>query len=320
MYNISHKYKAFLFLLIKIVTVLAAFYFIYKKLIGNQLLSFTKLQQQFEILFSENIWILIVLLLFTDANWIIEIYKWKFLASLEKKITFFEAYQQSLASLTVSIITPNRIGEYGVKALFFKKKSRKKIILLNLIGNMSQLLITVVFGFIGMLFLSSNYTIQTPYLNVKKLLTLLIVIILIFIFIKKLGVGIILKNYYFRVISFLKLQPKTIYLKTISLALVRYLVFTHQFYFLLRIFKIETDYFTLINLLFCIYFIASIIPSLGIFDWVIKGSVAVYIFSFIDLNELTIVTTTTIMWLLNFAIPTLFGSIFVLNFKVANNE
>lgn len=207
-----------------------------------------------------------------------------------------------------------------MKALFFKKKSRKKIILLNLIGNMSQLLITVVFGFIGMLFLSSNYTIQTPYLNVKKLLTLLIVIILIFIFIKKLGVGIILKNYYFRVISFLKLQPKTIYLKTISLALVRYLVFTHQFYFLLRIFKIETDYFTLINLLFCIYFIASIIPSLGIFDWVIKGSVAVYIFSFIDLNELTIVTTTTIMWLLNFAIPTLFGSIFVLNFKVANNE
>lgn len=78
MYNISHKYKAFLFLLIKIVTVLAAFYFIYKKLIGNQLLSFTKLQQQFEILFSENIWILIVLLLFTDANWIIEIYNGSF--------------------------------------------------------------------------------------------------------------------------------------------------------------------------------------------------------------------------------------------------
>ena len=41
------------------------------------------------------------------------------------EINFFEAYEQCLASLTVSIITPNRIGEYGAKALFFEKENRK---------------------------------------------------------------------------------------------------------------------------------------------------------------------------------------------------
>ena len=81
-------------------------------------------------------------------------------------------------------------------------------------------------------------------------------------------------------------------------------------------FGIETDYFTIINLLFCMYLFASIIPSLSIFDWVIKGSIAIWLFSFVGVNELTIVTITTIMWILNFAIPALLGSIFVLNFKL----
>ena len=119
MYNISHKYKRFLLLLLKLVVVIGAFYFMYQKLASNQLLALNELQQQLSILFSKSIWVLIAVLLFTDANWLLEIYKWKLLASTEKRITFFEAYQQSLASLTASIITPNRIGEYGVKALFF---------------------------------------------------------------------------------------------------------------------------------------------------------------------------------------------------------
>ena len=83
---------------------------------------------------------------------------------------------------------------------------------------------------------------------------------------------------------------------------------------------IETDYMTLMNLIFCMYFIASIVPGLGIFDWVIKGSVAVWLFGFIDLNELTILSIATIMWILNFAIPALLGSIFVLNFKMIDKE
>ncbi len=320
MYNISHKYKRFLFLLLKLALVFGAFYFIYKKLASNQLLSFTQLHDQLSLLFSKNNWILIFLLLFTDVNWLLEIYKWKLLASVEKKITFFEAYQQSLASLTASIITPNRIGEYGAKALYFKKNSRKKIVLLNFIGNMSQLTATTFFGLIGLLFLITNYSIQIPDLNVEKLLLLIIVISLLYLISIKFGLIISVKIYLNKIFTFLKQIPSDIYLKTLIFSLLRYFVFSHQFYFLLKIFGVETDYITLINLIFCIYFIASIIPSLTIFDWAIKGSIAVLIFSLIELNELTIVTITTIMWLLNFAFPALLGSIFVLNFKLIDNE
>ena len=44
-----------------------------------------------------------------------EIAKWKILTNNVKKNSWLDATKQSLASLTLSLITPNRIGEYGAK-------------------------------------------------------------------------------------------------------------------------------------------------------------------------------------------------------------
>ncbi|WP_456420824.1 hypothetical protein [Lutibacter sp.] len=320
MYNISKKHKDYILLLVKLVIVFGALYFIYHKLVYNQLLSFSEFQQQLSLLFSKNIWTLLLVLLFTDVNWLLEAYKWKIVASVEKEITFFEAFEQSLASLTASLITPNKIGEYGAKALFFKKKSRKKIVLLNFLGNMSQLAVTTFFGFIGILYFIFHFSINISHFSIKKLLLFITIVVVLFIILTKLKVFKTLKIYVTKIITFLKYIPTTIYFKTFGLALLRYIVFTHQFYFLLKLFNVETDYITLLNLLFCMYFLASVIPSLPIFDWAIKGSVALWVFSFIEVNELIIITVTLLMWLLNFAIPALLGVIFVFNFRFVEEK
>ncbi|AMC10802.1 hypothetical protein Lupro_05905 [Lutibacter profundi] len=320
MYNISKKHKDYILLLVKLVIVFGSLYFIYHKLVNNKLLSFSELQQQITVLFSKNIWALLLILLFTDVNWLLETYKWKVIVSVEKKITFFEAFEQSFASLTASLITPNKIGEYGAKALFFKKKYRKKIVLLNFLGNMSQLAVTTFFGFIGITYFLLYFTINIPYFNSKKLVLIIAITIILFLIIKKIRFFKSVKIYVTKISIYLKQIPKVIYVKTIGFALLRYIVFTHQFYFLLKLFSVETNYITLINLLFCMYFIASIIPSLTIFDWAIKGSVAIWVFSFIELNELTIITVTLLMWLLNFAIPALLGSVFIFNFRFVEEK
>jgi hypothetical protein len=308
MYNIYYKYKHLLFLIVKIAIVTAAIYVIYQKLNSSSLLTVNKLFTQFEILFSNNFWLLILVLLLTDANWIAEILKWKTLVSTLKKITFFEAYEQSLASLTASIITPNRIGEYGVKALYFESEKQKKIVLLNLIGNLSQLLVTVLFGVIGLFFLFTNFDILVPKLNMFKILVIGFFFLIVFLFRKQLKI--------YKIGQYFKKFPLKIYLKVGYLAVLRYLFFTHQFYLLLILFGVEANYLTIMYLLFCMYLLASIIPSLAIFDWAIKGSLAIYLFGLIGFNELTLVTVTTLMWLLNFAIPSLIGSIFVITFKL----
>lgn len=316
MYNILNKYKQAIIILLKLAIVIGAFYFIFQQLATNQLLSLAQLKQQLAVLFSKNSWLLLLLLLFTDVNWILEIFKWKTLASHEKKITFFEAYEQCLASLTASIITPNRIGEYGAKSLYFEKKQRKKVMVLNLIGNLSQLAITVFFGIVGMFFLNPYFKVGLFSFNATKFFLFLSLLGLLFLIGKNLGVTKKMAELKVKILRYSKQLPQKILIKTLVYSLFRYLVFSHQFYFFLRLFNVETDYFTFISLIFGTYFIASIIPGLSIFDWVIKGSVAVFIFSFIHVNPLTIVSITTLMWLLNFAIPVLIGSIFVLNFKM----
>lgn len=56
------------------------------------------------------------------------------------------------------------------------------------------------------------------------------------------------------------------------------------------------------------------------FDVVIKASVVVFLSGFVEVNELTILSIITIMWLINFIIPSVFGSYFVLNFKLPKIE
>lgn len=317
MYNIFYKYKPSIILVLKLMIVIAALYFIYYKLVFNQLFSVAQLKQQLYFLFTYKLWIIILLFLFTDANWFLEIFKWKKLVSVEKKITFLEAYEQCLGSLTASLITPNRIGEYGAKALYFNKKLRKKIMVLNLIGNLSQLTITFLFGFLGLLFLVFNYSFTFPKLNLIRLAIFLLVSFIIFFGIKKNHLFKSIKTYLVKLIFYINKIPKSTIISTLFYALGRYLVFSHQFYFLLLLLGVQIPYLDTMSIIFAMYFIASIIPSLSLFDWAIKGSVAIWLFSLVNLSVLTIVTVTTFMWILNFAIPAVLGSIFVLNFKIS---
>lgn len=254
-----------------------------------------------------------MLLSLTFFNLLIEILKWKILVSHVKKITFYKATIQSLASLTTSIFTPNRIGEYGAKAVYYKR-DKSKILLLNLIGNLNQLSVTIIFGVIGLVFFISTYEIEINPYRVRRFGYLIGFIILIGLGTKRLRIFGFIPWIKFR--EFVKNISFNIHFKVFLYSCIRYLIFSHQFYFLLLIFGIEESYFTLIYLIFTMYIIASFIPSISLFDWAIKGTVAIFIFNFIQVPEITIVSVTMLMWILNFALPSIIGSYYVLSFKL----
>lgn len=314
--NLNPKYKSFLFFLIKLTIVVGSLYFIYNKIAHNSELNFSEFYNQIKPILLNNNSTIFILFLFTFFNWFFEIWKWKILVATIQKIRFYDATKQSLAALTVSLLTPNRIGDYGGKAAYFSK-NRSEILLLNLIGNLNQLLITILFGIIGLTFFLRTYDIEINLYRLRGIGYLLGFLILLII---------PNRNRSVKLFEYLKLDQLKVFLKEITtkthlniltLSLVRYILFSHQFYFLLTIFRIETDYLTLIYLIFSMYLIASIIPSISLFDWAVKGSVAIYIFTFIDIPEITIVTITLLMWILNFAIPSIIGSFFVINFKLS---
>ena len=321
MYNsLQYKTKQFFYFLIKLAIVFGAFYFIYNKILHNEHIQFQEFIIQLEtVVFSSfsTIW---VLLGFTIANWYFEILKWKTLTSTVKKITFFDSLQQSLGSLTASLFTPNRIGEYGAKAIYFHKGTRRKILLLNLLGNMMQMTTTILFGTFGLAYLFNHFDIDIAFDQIRKPFYFLALFLLLILIVSGNGYRKIRGFYVEQVIDFDKKLSLKIHLKNGGYSILRYLIFSHQFYFLLYVFNVDTDYFISMSLISSIYLLASIIPGLALLDWLIKGSVAILVFSLIGINELIIVTITLLMWLLNFGLPALIGSYFVLNFNFSNQK
>ncbi|WP_367179770.1 lysylphosphatidylglycerol synthase domain-containing protein [uncultured Psychroserpens sp.] len=261
---------------------------------------------------SKNI---IFLLFLTTFNWFFEILKWKTLVNYVEDISLKNALEQSLGALTASLFTPNRIGEYGAKAIYFRATKRKQIMLLNLLSNMMQMAVTVLLGIIGLWLMHSKYDLNINYYKVSRFLVLIVVVGIFTLF------GLKQNKFKIKGFSIEKLKtfinnlPKSTQVTAFGLSIGRYLIFSFQFYFLLQIFGVDVTYFNAMIVITSMYLLASIIPSIFIFDVVIKGSVAVYLFSIVGVNEFTALSIVTIMWLLNFVLPSIFGSYYVLNFN-----
>ena len=318
--GLPYKTKQFFFVLIKLSIVVGAAYFIYNKLANNDELDFSVF---IEFLTKNNAFSLkngLFLLFLTIFNWFFEILKWQNLVNSITKISFFDALKQSLASHTASLFTPNRIGDYAAKTIYFGGHQRKKIVLLNLIGNMAQMLVTVLFGIIGLLLFNSQYQVDFSYYKLVRLLTYG------FIGVAAIGFGIRHKRFQVKGFSFSKIWTfvkgisVNIHTKNILFSLIRYLIFSFQFYYLFILFGVDMSYVNAMILISTMYVLVSIIPTIFILDVVVKGSVALYVFGFADINNITILSVTTVMWLLNFGIPAVIGSYFVLNFNTTQQR
>ncbi len=303
MISISHKTKQFLVLGIKILIVVGAFYFIYKQLADNEKLDW----QKFIVLFRKNQSILgIIFILFLSfLNRFLEILKWKNLVSSFKIISIGEATKQVLAALTAGIFTPNGIGEYAGKALYFEKSKTKQIVFLNLICNGIQLILSVGFGTVGLLFLGFRFW-------VLMIVGFALLFFVLTFFTKKIKI----KGYSIeKFIEKINEIPKAIHQKNILLGMARYITFSHQYYFLFLTFDVQLPYFTMMATIMTVYFLASSLPSFQFLDFAVKGSVGVYFFSLMGINEWIVIFITTLMWFLNVVIPVIIGSYFVLKFK-----
>lgn len=252
-----------------------------------------------------SIFWLITLFIFSFWNRFLEILKWQNLASFVSAITIGESCKQVLAALTAGLFTPNGIGEYAGKAMYYSKQNTKKIIFLNLICNGIQMLLAISFGLLSLIYLG--------YYKWAIVLLFIIVLSIVFLFFTK---NITVKNYSVSIlIQKINEMPKKMHAKNILLAIGRYALLMHQYYLLFILFGVTADYFTLLATISVVYFIASSLPSFQFLDFVVKGSVALWFFEKIHVSEMIVLFISTFMWFFNVVIPVIVGSYFVLTFK-----
>lgn len=308
MISIADKNKHLLTQLFKILVVSGAFYFIYHELANNDKLDWTKFLEVFKK--NQSISGIVFILYLSFQNRFLEILKWKNLVSTFKIISIFDATKQVLSALTIGIFTPNGIGEYAGKALYFEKEKAGEIVFLNLVCNGVQLILSIFFGILGLWYLGFG-------IQVLEILGLIFVITMILFFAKKIKIkGYSLNDFFEKI----KKISRRIHQKNIGFAVLRYITFAHQYYFLFLAFDVQLPYLLIMATIATVYFLASSLPNFQFLDFAVKGSIGIYFFKIIGVNEWIVVFVTTLMWFLNIVIPIIIGSFYVLNFRLKLNK
>ena len=320
------KYKNTLSLLIKIGIVLFSLVYLYSELIIKRVINQINLDFLLESFINNSILFLAIFLLMF-VNWLIESIKWRYMISKIEKVDLITSLKAVFTGITVSLFTPNRIGEYGGRVFYLQKADRIKAVLITFIGNMSQLTITIIFGSLAFLILMPEMIKEeTELFNNSLIIDSFFPIIIIIntvvlyvfynlsLFIKLFKRFSFYQKYDEYFDMFLIFSKKEI-THILFLSLLRYIVFSFQFLLLLYCFDVSLIFYKSLFLIMLFFLIVSIIPTIAIAEIGVRGSVAILLFSYFAVNPISVFSATISLWLINLVVPSIIGLFFISSLK-----
>ncbi len=329
---LTAKVKKSINIVLRIIIVILALWFIYDQI--TQPGSFNSFRERLYFRLNKpDFTILFLFALFLmPVNWGIEAYKWRKLIGLSERISFADALKSVFTGISMSLFTPNRIGEFLGRSLTLKHTPLLKGALLTITGSISQLLTTIFCGILALLFFIPEY---------YDLSSVFLLASYIIIGVFSISTGVVLLLLYLRVSAFSRITTSIIkpswqkiraYLRVVRrlkrkfliqillLSISRYLVFTIQFYLLIQAFGLKIALPDALMLIAMIYFVMAAIPTVALVDLGIRGSVSIYFLGLYFGNttgaDILILTASTFVWIINLAIPALIGLLFINRLKV----
>lgn len=299
----------------------ASVYFIYVKVISRP--DFDDMIHNLSQTINEpsSLSAIISVLLLMLLNWLLETAKWKLLLRRIAPVSWVTGFRSVLSGVTISVFTPNRMGEFAGRVMHLDSGVRIKSAIASVIGSMNQLLITIVAGGIGLLTYLENFESDNSFMyRVKFLLIFTGILFVIFIYFRlpilaKLGErfrNLRKINLYTKVFALYPFQE----LLTLTLfSSLRYLVFTFQFYLVLHLFGIDLPYLQSLQVTSLIYLVMAVVPSIALSELTVRGSVALYFLTPIAGNSAGIVAASSLLWFVNLIIPAVLGALAVFYFR-----
>ncbi len=260
-------------------------------------------------------WLFITLVLL-PLNWLTESVKWKIIVSETQKITLKTAIKSVLAGFSTGFITPNRVGDFVGRILFLNQINRKTGITLSLINSLSQNIVIALFGIPAALLFFAKSDHQSQFsLNYFILVSIiLILLILFYIFLPRISKKIRSE----KIGLFIKGISNYSYQKQLSILLfgvIRFVIFSVQYYALLRFFGVQINVFEAFIAIPANYLFVTFTPSAGFSEPVIRSSYAAFFVGEFSPQTLGIVLSGTGIWIINYVVSMIIGNIFIVGVK-----
>lgn len=264
------------------------------------------------LILSKNIFYIIGTFILMFINWLIESIKWYKISRLSENISFKNAIYSVLTGLAFGHLLPGRSSEFYGKILFFSDKNKANITVLHFVNASFQLYITLVTGLLMMVFYMDVNGLQYPHLKIIFLFGMVLALLLsgLIIYIDKFS---LLKKFFPLLSDSISHSLK---LELLLWSLLRYFVFILQFYLVFLIFKP----YQVLNMFFvshvAVYFLlTSVIPMVSVMEVAIRALIGVFSFRDLNISDVNISIITTLIWMVNLAVPSIVGFLIWLYFK-----
>lgn len=300
---------------VKIMIVLLGIWILYKELFFNNKVTdiFCEIKNTFSN--KRQFFLMLSALLLVPVNIYLEGIKWKIQLKPIEEISNWKSFLSIFTGITSGMFFPNRTGNFLGRIFMLEKGDRIKAAMMTVVGGMGQMIATVSLGLIASLFFVNKFFVLLILLT--SLVIILLVLIYFNIHILKYIQFIIPKKFkdktkeYFEVFS---LYDKKELFKILIISFLRYFIYTFQFVLLLWAFEIPLSYINAMIPISCTYLLMMIIPFITITEIAVRGSVSIIVFEkwFIinginNSYELMIFSASSLLWILNIAIPSIIG-------------
>ena len=263
------------------------------------------------------------------ANWGIEAFKWKLLVRPLERINYVHAFKSVMAGCSITMLTPNRVGEYGGRILYISEENRLAAIPLTILGSISQLFVTVLLGTIGLFVFKFAITENTALFHLMPDLAGQ------FLLYSSMLSTIALAFFYFRAGMFIRILLHIPYLKRLTrylhfmyefsqkqllrilmLSFLRYLVFILQYVLLLSVMRVEVPFVDCFWLLSIFYLIMTMAPTIGFTELPLRAAASIQLLSLYSNNVLGMQAASLSIWIINLVLPAIAGSLLILGIKI----
>lgn len=277
-----------------------------------------------------SFWLCVILM---PVNWGIEALKWQYLTRRLQNFSFYTALKSVLAGTSITMLTPNRVGEYGGRIMYVREENRIAAIPLTILGSMSQLFVTIIMGTIGLLifrYLRHFDSVLFHFLPdlagtiliyISILLSLLLIMIYLRVgFLIKLILQIPVLKKFVKYLHFLQEFSRKELLRILFLSFIRYVVFILQYILLLKVMQVPVPFADCFWLLTVFYLVMTMAPTIGFTELPLRAAASVEIFRIYSTNVLGMQAASLSIWIINLVIPAIIGSLLIFGLKIMKEK
>ncbi len=315
------SHRKYFVVALKVAVLILLLYAIYKQVFHHR--NTDELVRLFTDQLDFSSMLLIVICIFLmPVNWMIETFKWRMLIKRIEEISFARSFSAILSGITVSIITPARIGEYGGRILFLTGRNRLLAIPVTILGSIAQILIIIIMGLSGgLLFAFEREILSENFLVLLSSAALFTGAILFYVYFNPDILSRIFSHFSFfkkieRYIDTLNRFTNAELFHFLLLSFMRYLVFTLQYVLLLKAFGTEISILQGFGGISIIFLAQTFLPVPAIAELGLRGNMALFVFTDFAQNELSILAAVLSIWIINLMIPALTGYLFIARKKL----